>query len=150
MLLQGLCEILTSFFLIISISLSFNHTQCPHKTSGPKNPIESKYSNGLNPFSLETSLISFWVSLTWIWIFMSFSSANLRTSFNNSSEAVYGEWGPKNTLILPSAASWQFLNRAILFSISAFLFSSSPKSIIPYDNTALIPDSSTAFATSSI
>ena len=40
---------------MISISSSFSHTQCAQITSGPKNPIESKYSNGLNPFSAETN-----------------------------------------------------------------------------------------------
>ena len=50
-LLHGLCETLTLFFFIISISLSLNHTQWAATTSGPKNPILSKYSKGLNPFS---------------------------------------------------------------------------------------------------
>ena len=88
MLLHGLCEIFTLFFLMISISLSLSHTLCAATTSGPKNPILSKYSKGLKPFSADTSSISFWVSETCIWIPILYSSASSRTLINNSSEAV--------------------------------------------------------------
>ena len=130
-LLHGLCEILTLFLLIISISLWDNHTLCAATTSGPKNPIESKYSKGLKSCASSESFISFWVSLTWIWIPVLYSLANHLTSSNKSFEAVYGEWGPKNTLILPSAIPLHFSNKAMFSLISCSLFSSSPKSIIP-------------------
>ena len=58
-LLHGLCEILTSYFLIISISLSESHTACAATTSGPKRPKLSKYSKGLIPVDSTRSSTSF-------------------------------------------------------------------------------------------